>query len=139
MSLILFVKGKRAKLGGVAVWPSKQVVTRKFVVCKGKCESEQWSCPSMADVHRQTESRNVALSVGRDDSSRNRRMHSCARRYTELLRQQNRRSWVKWQHSDLHLGDVHREYRSGTMLRFFTPSPLSNYFNNCTVNFFIIL
>lgn len=51
----------------------------KFVVCKGKCEFEQWRCPSVSDVRRQTQSRRAAVAVGRDDSRRNWKVHSWAK------------------------------------------------------------
>jgi hypothetical protein len=53
----------------------------------------------VADVRRLTQSRHVAVAVGRDDSRRNCKVHSCAkdaRRYTERLSQRNRKSWLKW-------------------------------------------
>jgi hypothetical protein len=65
---------------------------RKFAVCKRNCELEQWRCPSVADVSRQTQSRYSALSVGRDNSRRNWKVHPSekdARRYMEQLSQRN--------------------------------------------------
>ena len=59
----LILKGKTCdacRCGSLYKW-----FPRKCVVCKGKCELEQWWCPSVADVRRQTQSRHAAVAVGR--------------------------------------------------------------------------